>query len=109
MSMKRTRHMFKPYWIESPRMAVGGRIISFRMKISQVQLKDHGKAKYFSEERPHDTRGNVGLDVGESEIHEAKTEKVIARGEEYLPGSPGSIAPSSVGEIERGSVDGEEG
>ncbi len=42
MSMKRTRPIRGKYWIESPRMAHKGEIISIRMKISQVQMVFHG-------------------------------------------------------------------
>ncbi len=85
MSMKRTRPIRGKYFLTIPRVAIQEPgVYEIKVKLSQVIIK---KVK---------------------EIHEAKTEKVYARGEEYLPGSPGSIAPPSKGEIERGRVDGEE-
>ncbi|MEE9181006.1 MAG: hypothetical protein V3U33_00340 [candidate division NC10 bacterium] len=46
MRTKRTRPIRGAYWIESPRIAYKGDIISIRMKVSQVQVKYHGGAKY---------------------------------------------------------------
>ncbi len=94
MRTKRTRPIRGDYFLTIPRITHEGRILEIKVKLSQVIVTDLGPAK---------KRGRVG------EIHEAKTDTVYARGAEYLPGSPGSDAPPSAGEMERGSVDGEEG
>ncbi len=78
MRTKRTRPIRGKYWIESPRMAHEGRIISIRMKVSQVQLKDHGPVK---------SKGKMVTDTGQK-MQDAYNE--------------------TMGEIERGRVDGEE-
>ncbi len=73
MSMKRTRPIRGKYFLISPRVAHGGRIISLKMKISSVTIEDHGPAK-------------------SSTPKSEQVEEIVA----------------VVGEIERGSVDGEE-
>ncbi len=45
MMPKRTRPIRGKYFLISPRVAHGGRIISLRMKISSVTIEDHGPAK----------------------------------------------------------------
>ncbi len=43
--MKRTRPIHGKYFQETPRVVIGGRIISLRLRISQVTIIDHGPAK----------------------------------------------------------------
>ncbi len=76
---KRTRPIHGKYWNETPRMVHEGRIISIRSRISQIQLIDHGPAKTI---RSLDTEPRTG--------------------------SIADIDKLSLGEIERGRVDGDE-
>ncbi len=72
--MKRTRPIRGKYFLTMPRIAVGGRILEIKVKISQVIVTDLGPAKY----------------KGKS------------------TGSVVDYSAQRAGEIERGSVDGEE-
>ncbi len=72
MSMKRTRPIRGKYFLTMPRIAVMGRIIEIKVKLSQVIVTDLGPAK----------------------SRRKATEEILS--------------PMFTGEIERGSVDGDE-
>ncbi len=95
MRMKRTRPIRGKYFLTIPRIAIEGKIYEIKVKISQVIVEEVGKT---SRGLPAERHG-LPLDVDSP---------VSMNGKRFPPPDEMGLPPRRAGEIERGSVDGEE-